>query len=102
MFIGNTYLLYDLFPNKILFPIYGFILAIMNISAMKRYESTTPYSFGFILVGSLLFGVSDNILGFLKFNHYKTDIGRMLIMLTYYASQYIIMHGSLHHSNLQH
>jgi len=26
----------------------------------------------------------------------------MVIMLTYYLGQYLIMHGSLHHSNLQH
>ena len=74
----------------------------MTISAMRRYENTTPYSFGFIIVGSLLFGISDNLLGFLKFNHIKTDFGRMIIMLTYYTAQYLIMHGSLHHSNLQH
>lgn len=54
------------------------------------------------MIGSLLFGISDNLLAFLKFNHFHTDIGRMMIMLTYYASQYFIMHGSLHHSNLQH
>ena len=99
---NNVYTLFDLMPNKILFPIYAVSIAAMLISAMNRYEYTTPYSFGFIFVGGLLFVISDNLLGFLKFNHIKTDIGKMFIMLTYYSAQFIIMHGSLHHSNLQH
>lgn len=37
MFVANTYTLFDLFPNQILFPIYGFILAVMTICAMRRY-----------------------------------------------------------------
>ena len=48
-----------------------------------------------------LFAVSDNMLAFFKFNQIKTDSGRFLIMLTYYGSQYFIMHGALHQSNLQ-
>ena len=102
MCVGNTYMLFDKMPNRVLFPLYGFILALMVCSAMKRYENTTPYSFGFVIAGSLLFALSDNLLGFLKLNEIKTDVGRMMIMLTYYAGQYLIMHGSLHHSNLQH
>jgi uncharacterized membrane protein YhhN len=102
MLVSNIYTLIDLFPNKVLFPIYGATLAAMTISAAKRYEYTTPYSFGFILVGGILFGISDNILGYLKMNQIKSDFGRMIIMLTYYSGQYLIMHGSLHHSNLQH
>lgn len=50
----------------------------------------------------VLFAVSDNLLGFLKFNEIKSDLGRAMIMLTYYGAQYFIMHGSLHQSNLQH
>jgi len=68
MCIGNTYMLFDKMPNKILFTLYGCALAIMVCSALKRYENTTPYSFGFIIAGSLLFALSDNLLGFLKFN----------------------------------
>lgn len=73
----------------------------MAIFAVRRYSRTTTYSFWYILIGSLLFGISDNLLGFLKFNHIKTNFGRMIIMLTYYSAQFLIMHGSLQHSNLQ-
>ena len=49
----------------------------------------------------VLFSVSDNMLAFLKFNAIKTDLGRSIIMLTYYSAQYFIMHGALHQSNLK-
>ncbi len=68
MGVGNVLMLFDKMPNKIVFPLYALTLAMMVTCAIKRYEFTTPYSFGFIIVGSLLFGVSDNLLGFLKFN----------------------------------
>ena len=100
-YIGNTITLWEVLPSKYLFPIYGFIVCMMSVTSLLRYENTTPYSFYFIMVGAILFGVSDHLLGFLKFNGIKTDLGRVGVMLTYYAGQYLIMHGSLHHSNLQ-
>jgi hypothetical protein len=48
----------------------------------------------------MFFVISDNLLAFLKFNAIKTDLGRAIIMLTYYGAQYFIMHGALHQSNL--
>ena len=100
--IGNVYMLIDKMPNRVLFPLYGIALALMVCSSIKRYEFTTPYSLGFVIAGSLLFAISDNLLGFLKFNEIKSDFARMIIMLSYYAGQYLIMHGGLHHSNLLH
>lgn len=98
----NSYMMWDVLPSKILFPFYGGVVCLNAVVAVLRYEKTTPYSYLFILVGSLLFGISDSLLGFLKFNHIHTSLGRAVIMLTYYSAQYLIMHGSLHHSNLQH
>ena len=94
-------MVWDKMPNKLLFLVYGFVLLIMNIFAIKRYTKTTPYSFGFIVAGGLLFGLSDNLLSLLKFHKISSSIGRAIIMLLYYSSQYLIMHGSIHHSNLQ-
>jgi len=74
----------------------------MTIFAVKRYELTTPYSYSFTILGAILFGLSDNLLGFLKFNKISTDVGRAMVMLLYYSGQYFIMHGAMHHSNLQH
>lgn len=102
MCIGNLYILWDVLPNRILFGSYSIILCIMNVLSVKRYQITTPYSFGFTVAGSILFGLSDNLLGMLKFNGIQSSIGRGFVMLFYYSGQYLLMHGALHHSNLQH
>jgi uncharacterized membrane protein YhhN len=96
----NIYTLWDLFPSKIIFVPYAVILTFEIIVCLARYEKTINSSFYFILIGAVLFTISDNLLGFLKFNHIRTDLGRLVIMLTYYGAQYFIMHGSLHQSNL--
>lgn len=89
-------------PNRILFPLYGLVLCLMNIFAIGRYEKTTPNSFNFVVLGAVLFGISDNLLAFLKFNKIYSDLGRGAVMLFYYSGQYFLMHGAIHHSNLQH
>lgn len=38
----------------------------------------------------------------LKFNGINTKVGRGFVMLFYYSAQYLLMHGAMHHSNLQH
>lgn len=101
MLIGSTYNLWELLPNKYLFSVYAGILAVEAMQAFWRYERTTPSSYYFHLIGVVLFAISDNILAFLKFNGIPSDLGRGVIMLTYYGAQYFIMHGSLHQSNLQ-
>lgn len=102
MFFGNIYTLWNVMPNKFLFTLYGFVLCLMNIFSTKRYEITTPYSFGFSVAGAILFGLSDNLLALLKFNQISSNLGRGIIMLFYYSGQYLLMHGAMHHSNLQH
>jgi hypothetical protein len=87
-------------PSRIIFVPYIGILALETVSCLARYERTVNSSFYFVLIGIILFSLSDNLLGFLKFNHIKTDVGRSVIMITYYGAQYFIMHGALHQSNL--
>ena len=98
---GNTYALWDKFPSKPVFALYGVILAIEAIACLARYEYASRPSFYFVIIGVVLFSISDNLLAFLKFNAYKTNLGRFVIMLMYYGAQYFIMHGALHQSNLQ-
>lgn len=102
MCISNIWTLWNVFPNRLLFSTYGIVLCFMNVFAIRRYEITTPYSFGFIATGAVLFGLSDNLLAMLKFNNYSTNLGRGAVMLFYYSGQYLLMHGAMHHSNLQH
>ena len=49
----------------------------------------------------MLFGLSDNLLGYLKFNGISSNLGRCGVMVLYYSAQYFLMHGAMHHSNLQ-
>lgn len=98
---GNLYGLWDKLPNRPIFVVYGIILSIEAIVTLSRYEYSSRPSFFFVLIGVVLFAVSDNLLAFLKFNEIKTNLGRFVIMLTYYGAQYFIMHGALHQSNLQ-
>ena len=98
---GNISSLWHKFFNKPIYVIYGIILAAEAMITLKRYETSSRPSFFFILIGVVLFAVSDNLLAFLKFNAFKTDLGRAVIMFTYYGGQYFIMHGALHQSNLQ-
>lgn len=102
MFLGNVYALWNVMPNRSLFTTYGFVLCLMNICSIKRYRITTPYSFGFTVAGSILFGLSDNLLASLKFNGIQSSFGRGMVMLFYFSGQYLLMHGAMHHSNLQH
>jgi hypothetical protein len=72
----------------------------MTIFSVKRYEITTPLSYKYTIVGAILFGLSDNLLAFLKFNGISTHFGRGMVMLLYYGGQYLIMHGTVYQSNL--
>ena len=67
-FCFNVYSLWDDFPNRPLFVSYGLTLLMMNVFSINRYERTTPYSYWFMAVGAVLFGLSDNLLAHLKFN----------------------------------
>ena len=88
-------------PNKFLYPLYEVVLCVMNISSIIRYEKTTPYSYKFMLVGSFLLGISSHMYGYININGIVSPFGKGITMLAEYGGQYLIMHGSLHHSNLQ-
>lgn len=98
----NVLTLWNLIPNKILFPLYAFVLCFMIIMVVQRYEKTTNSSYIALVIGAFLFGISDNLLGFLKFHNIHSHQGSAAIMLTYYGGQYFLMQGTLLHCNSQH
>lgn len=53
-------------PNLLLFSIYGMVLSMMAIFSSLREANDSSYLL--MLVGSMLFGISDNTLAYLKFN----------------------------------
>jgi len=104
IFIFQMVRLMDYFPNKLFFFICSLVVTAMMISSTFRYERTVDKSFYMIRIGSLLFGISNAILVFFKFRFTKFNDGdninvvaMVVIVLSYYAAQYLIMHGSLYH-----
>lgn len=75
-------------PNLLLFLIYGIVLSAMAIFSSLRECSDSSYLL--MLIGALLFGVSDNTLAYLKFNGISTEAGAAFIMLTYYSAQCLL------------
>lgn len=78
-------------PNLLLFLIYGVVLSAMAIASSLR--QTADASYLLMLIGSLLFGVSDNTLAYLKFNDISSHVGAGFIMATYYAAQGLMAEG---------
>lgn len=78
-------------PNLPLFFVYGLVLSMMAITASLREKYDSSYVL--ILLGALFFGISDNTLAFLKFNHIESELGSAFIMLTYYSAQCLLFEG---------
>ena len=64
---------------------------IMGISAVTRFEVTGR---ALVIIGALLFVVSDSILAINKF-YEPVQFGRILTMLTYTMAQLLIVLGML-------
>ena len=84
-------LLYTLFPHlnemKIPVVIYGIIISTMLYFALKTKNI-------WLIVGALLFVVSDSILSFRMFV-VKGLLYDVVVMLTYVAAQYLLVKGML-------
>ena len=87
--------LWDKTPNRLLFTSYGVVLSLMAVCAILRRDDRLGFSESYwrMILGALLFGVSDNTLATLRFNGIHSDPGRSFIMLTYYAAQFLIYIG---------
>jgi uncharacterized membrane protein YhhN len=91
LLVFNLSELWDKTPNLPLYLVYGIVLSGMAISASLR--SNTDASYWLILIGALLFGISDNTLAYFKFNGIHSEVAAAFIMGTYYTSQCLISEG---------
>ena len=91
LLVYNVNDLWEKTPNLLLFTAYGVALSFMAITAIMRKETKAYWR---LIIGALLFGISDNTLASLKFNGVHSDPGRAFIMLTYYAAQGLIFAGT--------
>jgi uncharacterized membrane protein YhhN len=100
--LAGTGLAIVLYPvlGALQFPvmIYALILVVMVLNALFRYGRTNSKSFWFVFGGSLLFMLSDSLLAINKFLT-SISMAGILIMSTYIAAQFLIVHGIVSHSD---
>ena len=89
------YILYDgLGDMKIPVIIYTVVILTMLSSALNREKKVNRQSYILVLVGAILFVLSDSMIAINKFS-YPFDMSRIAIMLTYVVAQYLIAIGCL-------
>ncbi len=76
--------------------IYALVMMVMALHALFRYGATTTISFWMVLIGALLFMISDSILALNKFLQ-PVAYGGFWIMLTYISAQILLVEGLLRH-----
>jgi uncharacterized membrane protein YhhN len=81
---------------------YAMMLASMVGFALNRYNNTNMASFKSVLIGSVLFLISDSLiaLNFLVMNA-SIPHGSLMIITTYVAAQFLIVDGVLKHYQLK-
>lgn len=72
--------------------IYTVVICIMGVTAKKRWKKTDNQSYRLVLLGSILFLISDSILAYNKFNQTFAS-AEFLNMLTYIGAQFFIVQG---------
>lgn len=72
--------------------IYTVVICIMGITAKKRGGKCDDQSFRLLLLGSILFLVSDSVLAYDKFNQHFAS-ANFVIMITYLGAQFLIVQG---------
>jgi len=74
--------------------VYCFVITLMGITAALRYERTNYKSFLWILLGAILFIISDATLAYNKFVE-RMDMGDFWVMTTYMLAQFLICMGTI-------
>lgn len=98
--LAGTGLVTILFPVlgglKIPVIIYATTIIVMVMNAIFRFGRTNNKSFWFVMLGAILFMVSDSVLAINKFLG-AIEMGGVYIMLTYISAQYFIVEGLRRH-----
>jgi uncharacterized membrane protein YhhN len=84
--------------NALLIPvaIYGFTILTMLLMALNRWKNVEKTSFNWVIIGAILFVISDSILAINRFVQPLPFAG-ILIMSTYGIGQFLIINGVLKH-----
>lgn len=72
--------------------IYTVVICLMAVTARQRWKKVDDYSFKLVMIGSVLFLISDSFLALDKF--YKPfDSADFIVMITYITAQFLIVQG---------
>ncbi|WP_113661394.1 lysoplasmalogenase [Pedobacter nanyangensis] len=80
--------------------VYCFVIALMGITAALRHGKTNYKSFLWILLGAILFIISDATLAYNKFVE-RMDMGDFWVMFTYMLAQFLICMGTIERKYLK-
>jgi uncharacterized membrane protein YhhN len=80
--------------------LYSMTITGMALAALHRYQKTTRTSFWMVMLGALIFMLSDSVIAINMFLEPITYAG-ILIMVTYIAGQVFIVKGLLAHQKHQ-
>jgi uncharacterized membrane protein YhhN len=94
LFILKTYVKMKWFALPI--GLYGTVLCNMSLMALNRFKNVTTPSFIITYIGSVLFVVSDFMIGYNVFVEPITQAS-FAIMTTYIIGQYLIVEGLVRH-----
>ena len=94
--VGNTWILWGDLPSAFRLPVlaYSSVITLMAISCCNLFETIPLKTFQLLMLGVLLFVLSDTLIGLSSFKM-KIPYSGLLIMSTYIAAQYLIVRGSL-------
>lgn len=86
--------LLDRIPKGFMMPIVAYATAIMLMGVTAAERQTNPKSYRFVLIGAILFIISDSLIAINKFA-FSIPLSGLLVMATYIAAQYLIVEGVL-------
>ena len=78
---------------------YSIVILTMAVVASLRKGATTNSSYWLVLIGALLFVISDSLIAYTKFSEPIKFFGPILIMGTYTLGQFLIIQGLINHWN---
>jgi uncharacterized membrane protein YhhN len=99
LFILKTYTKMNWFTIPI--GVYGTVLCSMSLMALNRYKNVATISFIMTYIGSIIFVVSDFMIGYNVFVEPITNAS-FAIMTTYIIGQYLIVEGLIKHTVFVH
>jgi uncharacterized membrane protein YhhN len=84
---------------KIPVTIYTIVIMTMVLGALNRSGKVNPQSFRLVLLGAILFVLSDSMLAIHKFEQ-PFELARVATMSSYITAQYLIAMGCIRQFNL--